>query len=171
MKNFLFTIVLFLFTFTIKAQVSDLPKYYIVNNDTLGIILTVEQVQKLDNDVELLNLFEKLQIDCENLTTHYIKIINSLEEKNILMEVSVKELKPHLLSWNDNEEEIKKIEKADLNYPILIFVNDNNEFLTIIDGHHRAQKAVRNGLKTIKAKIIPINYLPKEIRKVFKHIK
>jgi len=56
-------------------------------------------------------------------------------------------------------------------YPILIFVNDDNKFLTIIDGHHRAQKAVKQKLKTIKAKLIPINSLPKNIRKVFKHIK
>ena len=82
----------------------------------------------------------------------------------------VEELKPHLLTWDGDEEEVKKIEKSDLKYPILIFVNDNNKFITIIDGHHRAQKAVRKGLDTIKAKVIPINSLPKHIRKVFKHL-
>jgi hypothetical protein len=83
---------------------------------------------------------------------------------------SVEELKPHLLSWDGDKEEIAKIEKADLQYPILIFVDDNNRFISIIDGHHRAQKAARNNLKTIKAKIIPINSLPKDIRKVFSHM-
>jgi len=82
----------------------------------------------------------------------------------------LEELKPHLLTWDDNEEEVKKIEKADLQYPILVFVNDNCEFISIIDGHHRAQKAIRKGLDTIKAKVIPINLLPKHIRKVFKHL-
>ena len=99
-----------------------------------------------------------------------IDLLNATEDIPV-EEISVEELKPHLLSWDGNDEEIKKIEKADLNYPILIFVNDNDEFLTIIDGHHRAQKAARKGLETIKAKIIPINFLPKNIRKVFKHIK
>ena len=99
-----------------------------------------------------------------------IDLLNATEDIPV-EEISVEELKPHLLSWDGNDEEIKKIEKADLNYPILIFVNHNDEFLTIIDGHHRAQKAARKGLETIKAKIIPINYLPKNIRKVFKHIK
>ena len=84
--------------------------------------------------------------------------------------VSVKELIPHLLSWDGDEEEIKKVEKADLKYPILIFVDDDGKFISIIDGHHRAQKAVRKGLETIKAKIILINSLPKEIRKVFGHM-
>ena len=84
--------------------------------------------------------------------------------------VSVEELKPHLLSWDNDEEEIIKIDSADLQYPILIFVDNDGEFISIIDGHHRAQKAVRKGLETIKAKVIPINLLPKDIRKVFSHM-
>jgi len=84
--------------------------------------------------------------------------------------ISVEELKPHLLSWDGDEDEVRKIESADLQYPILIFVNDDGKFITIIDGHHRAQRAARQGLETIKAKVIPINSLPKDMRKVFKHI-
>ena len=84
--------------------------------------------------------------------------------------VSVEELKPHLLTWDGDEEEIIKIDSADLQYPILIFVDNDGEFISIIDGHHRAQKAVRKGLETIKAKVIPINDLPKDIRKVFSHM-
>ncbi len=84
--------------------------------------------------------------------------------------ISVEALKPHLLTWDGDEDEIKKIESADLQYPILIFVDNGGEFISIIDGHHRAQKAVRKGLETIKAKIIPINSLPKDIRKVFSHM-
>jgi len=85
-------------------------------------------------------------------------------------DISVEELKPHLLSWDGDEDEVIKIDSADLQYPILIFVNDDGGFITIIDGHHRAQKAVRKGLETIKAKVIPINSLSKDIRRVFKHI-
>ena len=84
--------------------------------------------------------------------------------------VSVEELKPHLLTWDGDEDEVKKIEGADLQYPILIFVDNDGEFISIIDGHHRGQKAVRHKLKTIKAKLIPINSLPKDMRKVFSHM-
>ena len=85
-------------------------------------------------------------------------------------EISVEELKPHLLTWDGDDEEVEKIESADLQYPILIFVNDDGNLISIIDGHHRAQKAVRKGLETIKAKVIPINSLPKDMRRVFKHM-
>ena len=96
-------------------------------------------------------------------------LLNATEDIPV-EKVSVEELKPHLLTWDGDEDEVKKIESADLQYPILIFVEDSGKFISIIDGHHRAQKAVRKGLKTIKAKIIPINSLPKNIRKVFGHM-
>jgi len=84
--------------------------------------------------------------------------------------ISVNKIKPKLLTWGDDEKEIAKIEKSNLKYPILIFVDDNNKFISIIDGHHRGQKAVKHKLKTIKAKLIPINSLPKDIKKVFNHM-
>ena len=88
-----------------------------------------------------------------------------------VQEYSVKQLKSHLLSWDGDDDEIAKIDKSDLKYPILLFVNDEGKFITIIDVHHRAQKAVRKGLDTIKAKVITLSSLPKKIRKVFSHLK
>jgi len=101
-----------------------------------------------------------------------ITLIDLLDvtEKIPVRNISVNKIKPKLLTWNDDHEEIAKIEKSDLQYPILIFVDDDGNFISIIDGHHRAQKAVRHKLKTIKAKLIPINSLPKNIGKVFKHL-
>ena len=96
-------------------------------------------------------------------------LLNATEDIPV-RNISVEELKLHLLSWDGDEEEVKKIESSDLQYPILIFVDDDGGFLSLIDGHHRAQKAARRGLETIKAKVIPINSLPKDIRRVFKHI-
>ena len=101
-----------------------------------------------------------------------ITLIDLLDatEKIPVRNISVNKIKSKLLTWNDDDEEVAKIEKSDLQYPILIFVDDDGNFISIIDGHHRAQKAVRHKLKTIKAKLIPINSLPKNIGKVFKHL-
>ena len=98
-----------------------------------------------------------------------IDLLDATEDIPV-QKISVEQLRPHVLSWDGDEEEIKKIEKSNLQYPILIFVEDDGSFISIIDGHHRAQKALRKGLDTIKAKIIPINSLPKNIRKVFSHM-
>jgi len=98
-----------------------------------------------------------------------IDLLNATEDIPV-KRIPVEKLKPHLLTWDGDEDEIKKIDKSDLQYPILIFVDNDGKFISIIDGHHRAQKAVRKGLETIKAKIIPINSLPKDIRKIFGHL-
>ena len=107
----------------------------------------------------------------ENEQGDKITLIDLLQAtENIpVQKVPLEWIKDHLLSWDGDDEEVKKIESADLQYPILIFV-DEAEFISIIDGHHRAQKAVRKGMETIKGKIIPINSLPKNIRKVFSHL-
>ena len=108
----------------------------------------------------------------ENEQGDKITLIDLLQStENIpVQKVPLEWIKPNLLSWDEDDEEVKKIESADLQYPILIFVDDDGEFISIIDGHHRAQKAVRHGMETIKGKIIPINSLPKNIRKVFSHL-
>lgn len=77
-----------------KAQndYKDLPKYFIVDNDTIGIILSVDQAQKIDNDLEILNLFETLSLECDSLDTYYVKIINGLDEIILVHEVKIKNL-------------------------------------------------------------------------------
>jgi hypothetical protein len=91
-----------------------------------------------------------------------LNISYHLPEKNI----SLKLLKSHLLSWKDVEE-ISKIKLVDLQYPILILVDDKEQILSILDGHHRTHKAISLGLKTIKAKLIAINFLPAEFKNIF----
>ena len=84
--------------------------------------------------------------------------------------ISVEKLKDKLLTWDGDNSEIQKIDMADLQYPILIFVNNEGGILSIIDGHHRAHKAIRQGLETIKCKLIPINSLPDNIKIIFNDI-
>jgi len=124
----------------------------------------------LISESQLSRLFDEGLHDTswENEKGDKITLLDLLDAtKNIpVQEYSVEQLKPHLLSW-DGDDEITKIEMADLKYPILIFVNDEGKFISIIDGHHRAQKAVGKGLDTIKAKVITLSSLPKKIRKVF----
>ena len=91
-----------------------------------------------------------------------LNISSNLPEKNISLEL----LKSHLLSWEDIEE-ISKIELVDLQYLILILVDDKEQILSILDGHHRIYKAISLGLQTIKAKLIAINFLPAEFKSIF----
>lgn len=84
-----------------------------------------------------------------------------LATKNIpVKNISVEKLRDKVLDWNGNPDEIEKISASELEYPILIILNNDNSIKYILDGHHRTQKAIRGGLKMIKAKLIKPGDIP-----------
>jgi hypothetical protein len=92
MKKIL-TLLLTLISFIAISQNNlETPRYLIENGDTIGIVLSVEQVQKLDNKIELLYLFEKLQTNFESTNLYYIELINISDEKIGLLETKVSDL-------------------------------------------------------------------------------
>ena len=91
--------------------------------------------------------------------TKDIKIIN----------FPTKKLANIVLNWNDNPEEIERISQVEISsqYPILIMVDENGKIQWILDGNHRAQKALKSNSETIPAKLIkPSNLNPKS-KKIF----
>jgi len=95
-----------------------------------------------------------------------LKITDDIPVKKI----SLKKLKPHILDWGGDKKEFDRVKKVNLKYPILVFTDDDGDIITIIDGHHRAQKAIQSKMKTINGKLIPLKSLPLKIRRVFKDL-
>ena len=58
-----------------------MPKYYIVNKDTLGIILSIDQVKRIKNDLELKGILEDMKISCDSAISKYIVVIDDYEKK------------------------------------------------------------------------------------------
>jgi peptidoglycan hydrolase CwlO-like protein len=109
MKKILMLTILMIVTILSKAQTNtDLPQYLIEGGDTIGIIISVEQAQILDNDVELLELFKKLRINCDNLDTHYVEVINAQNEQIALLKVNTKELQGQGVALNSQIENLKE---------------------------------------------------------------
>ena len=90
--------------------------------------------------------------------TKDIKIVNLPTEK----------LAPIVLNWDDNPEEIERISQVKIStqYPILVMVDEQNKIQWILDGNHRAQKALRAKAKTIPAKLIKPSNLNSKARKI-----
>lgn len=61
-----------------------------------------------------------------------------------------------------------RVKNADLSKPILLLVDDRGKILSILDGNHRAHKAIETGQKNILGKKINVNKLPPEIQDVLK---
>jgi predicted RNase H-like nuclease (RuvC/YqgF family) len=70
----------------------ETPYFLVENGDTIGVVLSVEQTQILDNKLELLSLFEDLQTKYKDVDTYYIEVINKNNEKILLQELKIKEL-------------------------------------------------------------------------------
>jgi hypothetical protein len=105
MKNIL-TILLTLISIISFSQSNETPRYFIEKGDTVGVILSIEQVQNLDNKVELLYLFEKLQMNCDSVNSYYIEVINSSDEKIGLLEVKTSDL---ISQGNEKDNLIKNL--------------------------------------------------------------
>jgi hypothetical protein len=73
-----------------------------------------------------------------------------------------------VLNWDDNPEEIERINQVEVSkqYPILIMVNEKGKIQWILDGNHRAQKALQSKLKTIPAKLIKPSNLDAKAKKI-----
>jgi hypothetical protein len=62
--------------------------------------------------------------------------------------------------------ESDRLSAADIKYPIIIIVDDNGNYRYVIDGNHRANKAIAAGLKAMPAKLVNIKKLPQEFQDV-----
>ena len=106
----------------------------------------------IGDDNETITLQDVLEL------TKNIKIVN----------LPTKELATIVLNWDDNPEEIERISQVEISsqYPILIMVDDQNKIQWILDGNHRAQKALRAKSETIPAKLIKPSNLDSKARKI-----
>lgn len=99
------------------TQKEDLPQYYIVNNDTIGVIITIEQCQVLDHNTELLDLYKKASLDFDHMENGYIVVINKQNEKIAILELDIKNLKKQSILQrdiiNNLENQVKEYKKKD----------------------------------------------------------
>jgi uncharacterized protein YihD (DUF1040 family) len=125
MKKIFITLLIFLSYLTCIGQnTKSFPQYYILEDDTVGIILSIEQAQKIDNDIEILKLLQTLSIECDSLDTYYIKIINGLEDVIVIYELKIQNLTEQ--SELKNQEIIKLKELISLREKQLI-LSDNQK--------------------------------------------
>jgi hypothetical protein len=69
----------------------------------------------------------------------------------------------HLLIKVDRN--IQRIESADLSYPVIL-LKSKGKFISILDGQHRTEKALRDGVN-IKVRILDLDFAPDEFIKTF----
>jgi hypothetical protein len=104
--------------------------------------------------------------------------------KNIpVEELSVEDLKHLALHKTKTDPEtLANIQKANLDYPILVLDKSKDKqdqyssssvliqhpgLVSVLDGHHRLQKAINNKVETIKAKMLHLAEMPEDWQELF----
>ena len=102
-----FLFIVTLFSSSVSAQTIDYPRYEV---DSLGqkvVVMTIEQAMKLDNNSELLTLFEKLNSQLGEYDSICIKVINDKEKVISIQTVEISKLKESL---NIKDEQIASLQ-------------------------------------------------------------
>ena len=84
------SIVLLLISFISYSQ--EYPKIELNQKGEKVVVFTLSQAQKIDNDLEILNLLEKSKIQCDSLNVSYIRIVDEQNHQIVLLEKNVSEL-------------------------------------------------------------------------------
>lgn len=111
------------------------------------------------------------------------KDILAFSENIPVEELSVEDLKHLALHKTKTDPEtLANIQKANLDYPILVLDKSKNEkpqyssssvliqhpgLVSILDGHHRLQKAINNKVEKIKAKVLRLTEMPEDWQGIF----
>ncbi len=112
MRKILCLIVILFCHFSLKAQQEEFPKYYIQNGDTIGVIYTIEQVQKIYNHEVLLSLFKDVRLGCDSLLKRFFVVVNKYEQKQLVDKLLIDQYEK---SIKDNELSIQTQDKKILN--------------------------------------------------------
>ena len=92
---------------SVLAFSQDYPR---IETDSLRkkvVVMTIEQAQKIDNNLEILQLMEKAQLECDSLNLSYIRVIDNQGKQISLLELDIKHLKEQL---NSKDEQITNLQ-------------------------------------------------------------
>jgi len=100
MKKLILVLILTLSSIVSFSQGIDYPR---IEKDSLGrkvVIMTIEQAQKVDNNLEIVNLLTKQGSECDSLNTAYLKVIDKQGKQISLLELDIKTLKSQINDKN-----------------------------------------------------------------------
>lgn len=84
----------------------ELPTWFIYKGDTIGLVFSVQQVQTIDSDLELLSWLEKKGFTCDSTITIYIKVVDEMSRQITIFKTNVDELNGKIL---DKEKQINNL--------------------------------------------------------------
>lgn len=94
--KFILTLLLMISSIALFSQI----EYPRIEIDSLGnkvLVITIEQAQKIDNNLDILKLLELQGFQCDSLSTSYLKVIDNFGKQVSLLELNVSILKDQVM--------------------------------------------------------------------------
>lgn len=96
MKKIIILVISIFLSSVLYSQVdtsnNKFPSYHIVKGDTIGVIFSIQQAQKIDNDEELLQLLGSMKTNCDSTISRYINVVNSYDNKLGILNMKISKL-------------------------------------------------------------------------------
>jgi peptidoglycan hydrolase CwlO-like protein len=142
MKKLILTTILFISFFSAFAQKIDYPR---IETDSLGqkiVLMTIQQAQKLDNNTDLLVMFENLDQSLGTYDSLCIKVVN---EKDRVIEEQTIQIKNLKNSINVKDEKIVELQSklSNKESEILTYQNEIKNKNTEIDLHIKEKRDIK----------------------------
>ena len=90
----------------------DYPRIELNDKGQKVVVFTLEQAQKIDNDLEIYALLKSARIQCDSLNISYVKVIDEQRNQIVLLK-SINEQDVKQLS--DKDKQIKNLEDQNTN--------------------------------------------------------
>jgi hypothetical protein len=118
----------------------------VVEGDTMGIIFSLEQAQKIDNDLEMKSLLEKKGYACDSTLSKFIKLVDEKTAFISSLDLKIKSLED-LLKDKDLSIDNLNSRISNLNLDVIF----SNQQLTRKDGIIQNKDVQINTLKVQRA--------------------
>ena len=95
------------------------------------------------------------------------EVLKYLDDNDVpVKEVSTDRLKSILIASN---RDAKRVQAADLKYPVVVVVGKNGKYKSILDGNHRVDKAISNDIPAVKVRELDLREAPEEYKALFNY--
>ena len=98
------------------------------------------------------------------------QLLNVIKDYPIV-QVATERIEKIVIKKDSGGIESNRLNIADIRHPIIIVVDDIGNYKYILDGNHRANKAIDAGLKSIPAKLVNIKKLPRKFQDILNEVK
>ena len=137
---------------TVDTNIS-VPKFLVGvttenKEDTLGVVFTIAQAQKIDNDLELLSLYNNMHNDCDSTVNFLVQVVDDYKKMNLVAQARFKGYESEIGDQKNQITNLKQqisIKEGELSIKDKVISDKNSEIK--IDEHQIKQlKAQKTGL-------------------------